>query len=578
MPVRHQRNNTVSPSLRQILRFMTLLMLPMLVGAVAFFIYAFASAREENNTRTAALLDTRLEDINLNLRRVRIYLFDTIMNSQDIQTLAATQDIRTRNVAIRSLANDFMLQRRNHDTLYSFLFWSAAHDMTVRSFNTAYRPEHHDVMAAHLRDLAQGSAFGSENSHWHWYAIEDEVYLLMHFSYRGDYIAGWIPLKLLLPDAGNETDTLVVRLLDENGILLAGQPDTAPPAGIRTGTKPFVHETVIPRTNLQVQFLDWNTLDIGRFFWPLVLMLFMLLMVLGFSIYTLYYYRHFIQKPLEEFRLHIHQYAAQRQARTSSAEKGFAELNQAVDAFDTLARQLHDLKIDIYEERLSHAKTELEFYQLQIKPHFFANCLSIVFSMAQKQQFQRIQDFCLTVSRYVRYHFDDSAVTIPLQEELSHVRDYLDILKIRHRADIHYMDSVDASVLDCGIPPLLLLTFVENAVKHSKLDPGELQLHIRVVRQETNGHEEIHMDLRDNGIGLSDAQLEELRHSVPTMTQLQNGTVPDFGNGQHVGILNIYRRLFLIYGNAFTLSFDKEKTGSGLVVHVALPVSKPKSK
>jgi hypothetical protein len=141
---------------------MLLLMLPMLAGAVAFFIYAFVSAREENNTRTVALLDTRLEDINLNLRRVRIYLFDTIMNSQDIQTLAATQDIRTRNVAIRSLADDFMLQRRNHDPLYSFLFWSSAHDMTVRSFNTTYRPEHHAIMADHLRNMAQGNVSGSE--------------------------------------------------------------------------------------------------------------------------------------------------------------------------------------------------------------------------------------------------------------------------------------------------------------------------------------------------------------------------------------------------------------------------------
>jgi hypothetical protein len=556
---------------------MLLLMLPMLIGAVAFFVYAFTSARGENNARTVTLLDTQLEDVNMNLRRVRIYLFDIIMNSQDIQTLNRTQDVRTRNVAIRSLADDFMLQRRNHDTRYSFLYWSRAHNMTVRSYNTAYMPEHHDIMAAHLQNWAQESDLGESTSQWHWFSIEHEVYLLMRFAYQGDYIAGWIPVKLLLPEAADETDALVVRLLDEHGVPLAGQPDTTPPAGAGTGTKPFIHETIIPRTNLKVQFLDWNTLDIGRFFWPLVLTLFMLLMVLGFSLYTLFYYRHYIQKPFDEFRLHIHQFATQRQARVTN-DKGFSELNQAVDAFDSLAQQLQNLKIDMYEERLSHAKTELEFYQLQIKPHFFANCLSIIFSMAQKQQYERIQDFCLTVSRYVRYHFDDSATTIPLREELAHVRDYLDILRVRHRADIQYADTVDASLLDCGIPPLLLLTFVENAIRHSQLDPGALQISIRISRHEANGHEEVHMSLRDNGIGVSDAQLLEIKRHLPTMTQLLDGTTPEGGSSQHVGIHNIFRRLFLIFGDQFSLTLDKTETGSGLVVNVALPVSKPKSK
>jgi hypothetical protein len=95
---------------------------------------------------------------------------------------------------------------------------------------------------------------GVKNNQWHWFSIEDEVYLLMRFAYRGDYIAGWVPTKLLLPDTGSETDTLVVRLLDENGNVLAGQPETAPPAGTRTGTKPFVYQTAIPGPTFRFSF------------------------------------------------------------------------------------------------------------------------------------------------------------------------------------------------------------------------------------------------------------------------------------------------------------------------------------
>ena len=86
---------------------------------------------------------------------------------------------------------------------------------------------------------------------------------------------------------------------------------------------------------------------------------------MGVSVYTLQYYRRYVQIPLDHFVRHVGEYAAQRQ---TVKRGGIQELNDAVEAFDDLSRQIKKLRIDLYEEKLALAQTEMEYYQLQIKP------------------------------------------------------------------------------------------------------------------------------------------------------------------------------------------------------------------
>ena len=50
-----------------------------------------------------------------------------------------------------------------------------------------------------------------------------------------------------------------------------------------------------------------------------------------------------------------------------------------------MSRQIEKLRIDLYEEKLAVAQTEMEYYQLQIKPHFFVNCFSLIHAMAKSR-------------------------------------------------------------------------------------------------------------------------------------------------------------------------------------------------
>ena len=282
-----------------------------------------------------------------------------------------------------------------------------------------------------------------------------------------------------------------------------------------------------------------------------------LLIILAFSLYTLTYFHRYIETPFQEFQQHVNNYAS---VRRHVKKRGFAELDEAVEAFDSLQMQLQELKIDVYEEKLALARTELEYFQLQIKPHFFVNCFSIIFGMAQKKDFSRIQEFCLKLSNYVRFLFRDGFTMVTLREELSVIREYLDIQNIRHRTENQMQDSIEEALLSREIPPLLLLTFVENAVKHAELNAWNLTVCILVSRLEEQ--QKLRFIVKNNGSKFPDEYLELLNDPAYYLDGGSHG-------GRGVGIRNIHKRLSLIYGNRFSLHFYNSNKGA--CVEILLP-------
>ena len=240
-------------------------------------------------------------------------------------------------------------------------------------------------------------------------------------------------------------------------------------------------------------------------------------------------------------------YAARRQ---TARRAGFQELNDAVEAFDGLSRQIEKLRIDLYEEKLAVAQTEMEYYQLQIKPHFFVNCFSLIHAMAQKQEYQRIQSFCIKLSNYVRYLFSKSLSLVPLKQELSMVQEFLDIQRIRHRVDSQLEEAVDGEAEKLCIPPLSLLTFVENAVKHGGVKSIVIQIKVELIRQ--NGGKRLRLSVQDTGVGFP-----------PEILEAANSSHLGQDKG-HLGICNIQKRLQLLYGENYRLSFSNNELG-GLV-------------
>jgi sensor histidine kinase YesM len=130
----------------------------------------------------------------------------------------------------------------------------------------------------------------------------------------------------------------------------------------------------------------------------------------------------------------------------------------------TILRQLHEAQI-MQEQK----ESELQLLKSQLSPHFLFNVLNNLYGLSLKQA-DKVTPMLLKLSGLLRYSLYDSNKTfVPLEDELICIENYIDLEKMRIGdrllLDVHISkQNVNGTV----IPPMLLMTFIENAFKHSK--------------------------------------------------------------------------------------------------------------
>ena len=129
------------------------------------------------------------------------------------------------------------------------------------------------------------------------------------------------------------------------------------------------------------------------------------------------------------------------------------ELEQANSQFKNLMRQIKKLKIDIYEKELEKQKTMMNYLQLQIRPHFFLNCLNTIYSMAQTQLYEEIMKMSMITSNYFRYIFQNTQDLVPVKNELEHIKNYMEIQKMRYGDTFSYEIHAEEGTENIRIPP-----------------------------------------------------------------------------------------------------------------------------
>ena len=66
------------------------------------------------------------------------------------------------------------------------------------------------------------------------------------------------------------------------------------------------------------------------------------------------------------------------------------ELQRFGQTFNEMLTKINDLKLEAYEKKLDLKQAQLQYLQLQIRPHFYLNCLKSLYGMAEKKQYGEI--------------------------------------------------------------------------------------------------------------------------------------------------------------------------------------------
>ena len=134
--------------------------------------------------------------------------------------------------------------------------------------------------------------------------------------------------------------------------------------------------------------------------------------------------------------------------------------------------------------------------------------------MAQGRNYEKIQTAILMISDHVRYIFHDNQDMVPLQTELHHVENYIQMQHYITSQSIELHMEIEPGLEGAQVPALCLQTFVENSCKYATV-PGrrlEIFLEVRHLPSEEGGR--LDAVIQDNGPGLSQELLREFNGQV----------------------------------------------------------------
>lgn len=184
----------------------------------------------------------------------------------------------------------------------------------------------------------------------------------------------------------------------------------------------------------------------------------------------------------------------------------------------------------INELESSTLQSELGLLRNQINPHFLFNTLNNA-NMLLEGDGTVASDVIFKLEDLLRYQIEDCTKDkVQLSSDIHFLNDYLNLEKIR-RDNFEYTISKQGDINRIRVAPLLFITFVENAVKHSS---------------DTESLSYIHLSFKeDNG-----KLIFECKNSKPARAN------PNNKGG--IGLNNIKRRLELLYPNHYLLDIRDE--------------------
>ncbi len=185
-------------------------------------------------------------------------------------------------------------------------------------------------------------------------------------------------------------------------------------------------------------------------------------------------------------------------------------------------QELNTLKLQSMVKEL-----ELKTIKSHINPHFIFNALNSIRALVDENP-TRARTAITELSNILRSSMQaEKLETVPLEKELNIVKDYLALEKMRFEERLNIEMDIDEETLDQPVPPMMLQTLVENAIKHgiSKKINGGI---IRIVSDFVGNHHEL---------------------LVQNSGQLNgyNGADTNLPNGQGFGIRSTQDRLNLLY-------------------------------
>lgn len=234
------------------------------------------------------------------------------------------------------------------------------------------------------------------------------------------------------------------------------------------------------------------------------------------------------------------------------------EIGQIGEAYNQMADNVQNLMEKVYSLELSNKQAEIDYLKMQINPHFLYNSLDTISWLGFTSGNEKISDISVSLARLLRASIN-RADMVMVSEEMEIIDSYLLIQGYRFEDKIQIVKEIQEEALEYYMPSFLLQPLIENSIIHGlegQTKRGTLYIRIGI----SDDYEKLFFIIGDDGKGMEKSKLNELRE------QFENVRI-----GGSIGIVNVYRRLTLLYGEACQFRIESEPD-KGTEISFYIPV------
>lgn len=558
-----KKNKTEASASRLLMNIFLVFLLPLVSLFLGLFIYVSNFNRNQIMAKCETHIESVCDNLEDELKRCENYLWHIVSNDVGFQSLQYQQDSLTLYLRLYELNEKISSILQTSGCLDAVYFISLVNGKYYTSRSERFSLDQDNRVSQYLSNLLENNMELLTNQ-WTFCKLENEIYFIRVMGKKNAYCVGVVNAENISESVNMEGYESFLGFCIENSflsweeemetrnIVLHGDRDFW-----RCDSKWTVYRRAFSYLGCDVFLVE----KADSMFFSHAFLLFSVTTVFVFAILLLYCskkLKRVFLLPLSQMAETIDEIASGSLSVRMNANEYVKEYNIVEDAFNNLIDRISQLKILAYNRQIEVQQTMLQYYQIQIRPHFFLNCIKTIYAMLVSGKVEQAKEMILIMSDYLRAVFSDHEKLIPLDEELKNVKFYIKLQEMSGSVLPVYTLSVEDGLEKQKILPMSLLTFIENSFRYRKPNDKVFRISIQVktIRDEKDSY--LNITIKDSGVGFSNEALDRLNH------------FESFPEGRHIGIANVWRRMQLIYKENYEMVFSNM---NGACVDIFLPMT-----
>ena len=496
--------------------------------------------KNQNIVHLRSSIEIYADSVNEKLHSAERFMYSTITHNESLEKLNHVQTFLEYQENLKKVQTSFTEFEYQNETHMTFLLETDSTDHFINVSNLYIPYEDYLLLKTYLKSLSSDIS----DRKWKNVTTKNSEYLVKSVHYEGKIIYAVISSEDILKPLNKLN-------IGNNGKLSLKEPNNIPSSNYlihAQNEKTHLPFDIYVLVDYAEVFRNITLLEVFLSAVPIIITILSIIIIL--------YIRQWMIKPITRLTERLSQLGDSIPPSEFFISEGILEIDKANDKLNKVIFDMQELKIREYHSQLELKKIELNYLKNQIRPHFYLNMLSMIHSMLQTKNYKEIEELTILTSNYLRHLFMANQDFSELKDEVQHIKDYLEIQRIRYGNSIYFSLDYNDDLQNTLIPSLLLQTFIENTIKHgfSFQDLFTILLSIKKVKTEDSDY--IHICIEDNGPGFSEEILSKLNQKQSLITE----------DGHHIGITNTIERLNLLYPNDYTITFENNEEGGAKIL------------